>query len=152
VPDPCWPNGRLVCCQPASSGRNVVQHLARYVGRTAISDERILAATDASVTFTYDRRYCQRGEMEIRVKEQMMLFADRVSAQRWWINQWRFRLSALAYTLVEALRRMALTGTELAQATCATIPAKLIKIGAVVVKKLTIVRLHLSSHHPLQDP
>ena len=99
----------------------------------------------------YDRRYCQRGEMENRVKEQMMLFADRVSAHRWWANQWRLLLSALAYTLMEALRRLALGGTALAQATCATIRAKLIKIGAVVVAKLTVLRLHLSSHHPLQD-
>lgn len=99
----------------------------------------------------YDRRYCQRGEMENRVKEQMMLFADRVSAHCWWANQWRICLSAIAYTLMEALRRLALQGTELAQATCATIRAKLIKIGTVVVKKLTVVRLHLSSHHPLQD-
>lgn len=98
----------------------------------------------------YDQRYCQRGEMENRVKEQLMLFADRVSAHRWWANQWRLCLSAIAYTLMEALRRLTLAGTELAQATCATIRTKLIKIGAVVVKKLTIVRLHLSSHHPLQ--
>ena len=68
----------------------------------------------------YDRRYCQRGEMENRIKEQMMLFADRVSAHRWWPNQWRLLLSALAYTLMEALRRLALAGTALAQATCAT--------------------------------
>ena len=99
----------------------------------------------------YDRRYCQRGEMENRVKEQMMLFADRVSAHRWWANQWRLCLSAIAYTLMEALRRLALRGTELAEATCATLRSKLIKIGAVVVEKATIVRLHLSSHHPLQE-
>ena len=99
----------------------------------------------------YDRRYCQRGEMENRIKEQMMLFADRVSAHRWWANQWRLLLSALAYTLMEALRRLALGGTELAQATCATIRAKLIKIGAIVVSKLSVLRLHLSSHHPMQD-
>lgn len=99
----------------------------------------------------YDRRYCQRGEMENRIKEQMMLFADRVSAHRWWPNQWRLLLSALAYTLLEALRRLALAGTALAQATCATIRTKLIKIGAVVVTKLTVIRLHLSSHHPLQE-
>jgi hypothetical protein len=98
----------------------------------------------------YDRRYCQRGEMENRVKEQMMLFADRVSAHRWWANQWRLCLSAIAYSLMEALRRLALHGTDLAQATCATLRTTLIKIGAVVVKKATVVRLHLSSHHPLQ--
>jgi hypothetical protein len=41
----------------------------------------------------YDQRYCARGEIENRVKEQMMLFADRVSAHRWWANQWRLLLS-----------------------------------------------------------
>ena len=99
----------------------------------------------------YDRRYCQRGEMENRVKEQLMLFADRVSAHRWRANQWRLLLSALAYTLMEALRRVALRSTALAQATCATLRAKLIKIGAVVVTKPTVVRLHLSSYYPLQE-
>jgi hypothetical protein len=98
----------------------------------------------------YDQRYCARGEMENRVKEQMMLFADRVSAHRWWANQWRLLLSAMAYTLMEAVRRLALAGTELAQATCQTIRLKLIKIGTVIERKLTLVRLHLSSSHPLQ--
>jgi hypothetical protein len=98
----------------------------------------------------YDKRYCARGEMENRVKEQMMLFADRVSAHRWWANQWRLLLSGLAYTLMEAVRRLALAGTELAQATCQTIRLKLIKIGTVIERKLTLVRLHFSSAHPLQ--
>src|ERR1017187_6875598 len=80
----------------------------------------------------YDRRYCARGEIENRVKEQMMLFANRVSAHRWWANQWRLLLSALAYTLIESVRRLALAGTELAEATCQTIRLKLIKIGTVI--------------------
>jgi hypothetical protein len=96
----------------------------------------------------YDQRYCVRGEMENRVKEQMMLFVDRVSAHRWWANQWRLLLSALAYTLMEAVRRLALAGTELAQATCQTIRLKLIKIDTVVERKLTLVRLHFSSSQP----
>jgi ribosomal protein S18 acetylase RimI-like enzyme len=98
----------------------------------------------------YDRRYCARGEMENRVKEQMMLFADRVSAHRWWANQWRLLLSAIAYTLMETIRRLALSGTELAEATVDTIRTKLVKIGAVIETKLSLIRFHLSSHHPLQ--
>ena len=89
--------------------------------------------------------------MENRVKEQMMLFADRVSAHRWWANQWRLLLSALAYTLIESVRRLALAGTELAEATCQTIRLKLIKIGTVIERKLTLVRLHFSSSHPLKE-
>jgi hypothetical protein len=34
-------------------GKNVVKYLARYVSRTAISDERLVVATDESVTFSY---------------------------------------------------------------------------------------------------
>ena len=77
-------------------------------------------------------------------------FADRVSAHRWWANQWRLLLSALAYPLIESVRRLALAGTELAEAICQTIRLKLIKIGTVIERKLTLVRLHFSSSHPLK--
>jgi hypothetical protein len=95
-----------------------------------------------------DRRYCARGEKENWIKEQMMLFADRLSVHRWWANQWRIMLSALAYTLMVGLRLLALLGTTLARAICATLRLKLVKIGAVIVRSATSVRVHLSSHHP----
>ena len=44
----------------------------------------------------------------------------------------RLYFSALAYTLVEALLRLALKGTEWAQAQVDTIRLKLFKIGAIV--------------------
>jgi hypothetical protein len=53
APDACGREGWWVHTQPAGSGVNVVRYLARYVGRTAISDERILAADDAAVRFAY---------------------------------------------------------------------------------------------------
>jgi hypothetical protein len=53
VPDACWRDGWYAHWQPAGSGANVVKYLARYVSRTAISDDRILAATDEAVTFRY---------------------------------------------------------------------------------------------------
>jgi hypothetical protein len=53
VPDSCWRGGWWGHWQPAGTGENVVKYLARYVRRTAITDERILTATDQSVTFRY---------------------------------------------------------------------------------------------------
>lgn len=53
VPDACWREGWWVHLQPAGSGENVVRYLARYVQRTAISEERILAADDDTVRFAY---------------------------------------------------------------------------------------------------
>lgn len=53
VPGLCWREGWWIHCQPAGTGENVVQYLARYVHRTAISDERIVSASDACVSFRY---------------------------------------------------------------------------------------------------
>ena len=70
----------------------------------------------------YDKLYCARGDMENRIKEsQLDMFGGRTSCQRWWPNQFRLLLSSLAYTLIEAIRRLALKGTELARAYVGTI-------------------------------
>ena len=97
----------------------------------------------------YERSYCQRGEMENRIKEQQLgLFADRTSCHAWWPNQWRLLLSSLAYVLMESIRRLALIGTELAHATCGTIRLKLLKIGAVLLRNTRRVRFLLTSAYP----
>ena len=46
----------------------------------------------------YEKFYCARGEMENRIKEQMCLFADRLSTDEMKGNQLRLYFSALAYT------------------------------------------------------
>lgn len=99
----------------------------------------------------YDKIYCARGEMENRIKEQMQLFSTRTSAHRWWANQWRILLSAMAYVLVQYIRATALGATELAKAQCATIRLKLFKIGALIVRKSRHMRIHLSESYPLQS-
>lgn len=99
----------------------------------------------------YETVYCARGEMENRIKEQQLgLFADRTSCSAWWANQFRLLLSSLAYSLLEAMRRLALRGTELARAQAATIRLKLLKIGAVIVRNSRRVRFLLSSAYPHQ--
>jgi len=100
----------------------------------------------------YDAVYCARGDMENRIKEQQLhLFADRTSCHDWWPNQYRGLLSALAYVLLSAIRRIALAGTELARAYVGTIRLKLLKIGAVVLRNTRRVQFLLSSAHPFQD-
>jgi hypothetical protein len=96
----------------------------------------------------YEKFYCARGEMENRIKEQMCLFADRLSTDEMQGNQLRLYFSALAYTLVEALRRLALKGTEWAQAQVDTIRRKLFKIGAIVRVSVRRIVLQLSSAYP----
>ena len=96
----------------------------------------------------YEKFYCARGEMENRIKEQMCLFADRLSTGEMKGNQLRLYLSALAYTLVDALRRLGLAGTDWAHAQVDTIRLKLLKIGALVKISARRVRLQLSAAYP----
>jgi hypothetical protein len=99
----------------------------------------------------YEDVYCQRGEMENRIKEQQLdLFADRTSCHRFLANQFRLLLSSAAYVLVQALRRTALAGTELARAQVGTIRLKLFKVAARVVVSVRRVVFHLASSYPYQ--
>jgi hypothetical protein len=99
----------------------------------------------------YEKFYCARGEMENRIKEQMCLFADRLSTDEMKGNQLRLYFSALAYTLMEALRRLGLKGTEWAQAQVDTIRSKLFKIGAIVRISVRRILLQMSSAYPWKD-
>lgn len=110
-----------------------------------------LTAAEWAAQHLYEKFYCARGEMENRIKEQMCLFADRLSTDEMKGNQLRLYFSALAYSLVEALRRLALKGTEWAQAQVDTIRLKLLKIGAVVKISVRRVVLQLSSSYPWKD-
>ena len=99
----------------------------------------------------YEKFYCARGEMENRIKEQMCLFADRLSSDEMKGNRLRLYFSALAYTLMEALRGLGLKGTEWAQAQVDIIRLKLLKIGAIVRVSVRRVLLQLSSAYPWKN-
>jgi len=91
----------------------------------------------------YEKVYCQRGEMENRIKEcQLDLYADRLPTATMRANQLRLWLASMAYVLMCALRRIGLAGTELERATCGTIRLKLLKIGAQVV--VSVRRVHVA--------
>jgi hypothetical protein len=107
-----------------------------------------LTAGEWAAQDLYEKFYCARGEMENRIKEQMCLFADRLSTDEMKGNQLRLYFSALAYTLMEALRRLGLKGTEWAQAQVDTIRRKLFKIGAIVRVSVRRILLQLSSAYP----
>jgi hypothetical protein len=112
---------------------------------TSLTSERWVARA------LYEDLYCERGDMENRIKEQFSLFADRVSAETMRANQLRLYLSAMAYVLVSGLRRLGLKATELAQAQVSTIRLKLLKIGAQIRVTVRKVWISMASSYPWQD-
>jgi hypothetical protein len=111
-----------------------------------------LPVAERAARVLYEEDYCARGEMENRIKEQqLMLFADRTSTAWLRSNQLRLWFSALAYVLVQAVRRLGLAGTQLAQAQCGSIRLWLFKIGAVVRVTVRKVWVSLASACPYRE-
>jgi hypothetical protein len=90
----------------------------------------------------YEDLYCARGEAENRIGEQFALFADRASSATMQANQLRLWFSAMAYVLVDTLRRVGLRHTQFADAAVATIRLKLLKLGAQV--RTSVRRIHFA--------
>jgi hypothetical protein len=99
----------------------------------------------------YEEHYCARGDMENRIKEQLMLFSDRTSTHYLRSNQLRLYFSSVAYVLLQMFRRLGLEGTELAKAQCSTIRLKLLKIGALIRITVRKVWVSLAGGYPYAE-
>lgn len=133
-----WPHERrvIVKAEHNAGGAN-----PRFVVTSVGHDARWL----------YTRFYCARGDMENRIKEQIQLFSTRTSCHRWWPNQFRLLVSAMAYVLLDRLRAIALTGTDLANAYVGTLRLKLLKVAAVVIRKKSRWVFQLAEQYPWQS-
>ena len=100
----------------------------------------------------YTDKYCPRGEMENRIKEQQLdLFADRTSTQTFESNQLRLWLSSMAYVLMQAFRQYCLSKTSFAKATVGTIRLNFLKLGARITVSFRRILIAISSSCPYQD-
>ena len=67
------------------------------------------------------------------------------------LNQFRLLLSAAAYVLLEAVRRLGLAGTQMERAQVSTIRLRLFKVAAQVTVSVRRVYLRLCSGFPLRE-
>lgn len=116
-----------------------------------VSMRTIVTTLEGAPEDLYKKGYCPRGNMENKIKEQLLLFSYRVSCHEWWPNQFRLLLSSLAYVLLEHLRSFYLKGTQLGLCQVNSLRLKLLKIGAVIIKNTRKIKIYFSSVYPLQD-
>ena len=118
-----------------------------------------LAREEHEARHLYEKLYGARGEMENRIKEcQLDLYADRtpvhargrLSAKTMRANQLRLWFASMAYVLICALRRIGLSHTQFARASCGTIRLKLLKIGALVRTSVRRIKLAMPTAFPYQ--
>jgi Transposase DDE domain group 1 len=136
-----WSRARRVIAKAEQiEGKENPRYLVTSLGKQAWSAQKL-----------YEQLYCARGEMENRIKEQLSLFADRMSTETLRANQLRLYFSSLAYVLVEALRRLGLAGTAWAEAQADTIRLKLLKIAAQVRITARRIWVRYSCAYPWQN-
>jgi hypothetical protein len=95
----------------------------------------------------YEEVYCQRGEIENRIKELHAMEIDRTSCSRFWANQFRVLLTAAAYVLMQELR-LAAAGTNCARAQVWTLRERFLKLGARVMVSVRRMVVHLPKSFP----
>jgi hypothetical protein len=100
-----------------------------------------------SPRWLYEKVYCQRGEIENRIKELHALEIDRTSCSSFWANQFRVLLTAAAYVLMQELRLSA-ANTNCARAQVWTLRERLLKLGARVVVSVRRMVLHMPASFP----
>jgi hypothetical protein len=90
----------------------------------------------------YEKGYCARGAMELRIKEhKLYLKSDRSSCNSFYANQFRLFLHSIAYVLLHTMQKELFKGTEYANATFKTIQNKIIKTAAWVKEMKTKIKI-----------
>jgi hypothetical protein len=118
-----------------------MRHIVTSIPAEKISSEQL-----------YTKKYCPRGEMENRIKEQQLdLFADRTSTKTFESNQLRLWLSSIAYVLGQNLREKCLKKTSLSKATVGTIRLCLLKLGAKITESVRRIKIAVASSCVYQD-
>ena len=104
-----------------------------------------------SPQWLYEEVYCQRGDLENRIKElHYGMEIGRTSCTNFWANQFRVLMTAAAYVLMQELRS-GLAGTASARAQVSTLRERFIKIGAKVIASARRIVLHLPRSFPYLD-
>lgn len=100
----------------------------------------------------YEKGYCARGAMELRIKEhKLYLKSDRSSCQSFKANQFRLFLHSMAYVLLHTMQKELFRGTEFANATFKIIQNKIIKTAAWVREMKTKIKIEFPKFCPTKD-
>lgn len=96
---------------------------------------------------TVYRRYCQRGTMELWIKDLKYFRADRMSCSSFRANAFRLFLYGAAYVIAHRLKTSAFAGTEVEGFTIDSFIKRIMLSAVFIVEKKTFVRFCFSPNH-----
>jgi hypothetical protein len=122
--------------------------VVRHPGRDPKNNPRFVVTNLADPPQTVYEFYCQRGDMENRLKElHYGLEMDRTSCSKFQANQFRVLLTLAAYLLFQELRRRA-APTVCAHAQVTTLRERLVKLAVWVERSARRIVLHFPLNFP----
>jgi hypothetical protein len=132
-----WENARRVCYKAEAMEQG--------------TNRRFVVTTRSDAPKELYEFYARRGEGENWIKDfKLHMKADRLSCHRFISNQFRLLLHAVAYWLMDSLRRK-LMESGVRRMQLDTLRLRLVKVGGRVRELKTKIRMHLASGHPGQS-
>jgi hypothetical protein len=126
--------------------------VVRAAGKEAKDNPRFVVTNlKQSPQRIYEQVYCQRGDVENRIKElHHGMQIDRTSCSNFLANTFRVLLTAAAYVLMQEIR-LRLAVTRHSQAQVSTLREHFLKLGVQVVVTVRRIVLHLPQAFPYRD-
>ena len=104
-----------------------------------------------SPPWLYEKVYCQRGDLENRIKElHYGMEIGRTSCTGFLANQFRVLMTAAAYVRMQELR-LRLARTDSARTQVSILRERFLKLGAQVLSSVRRIVLHLPQAFPYRD-
>jgi hypothetical protein len=111
----------------------------------------VVTSLKQSPQWIYEQVYCQRGDIENRIKElHDGMQIGRTSCSNFLANTFRVLLTAAAYVLMQEMR-LRLARTHHARAQVSTLREHFLKLGAQVIVSVRRIVLHLPQAFPYRD-
>jgi hypothetical protein len=126
--------------------------VVRHPGRDPKDNPRFVVTNmKQSPKRLYEKVYCQRGDLENRIKElHYGMEIGRTSCTDFWANQFRVLMTAAAYVLMQELR-LRLARTDSARTQVSILRERFLKLGVRVVASVRRIVFHLPHAFPYRD-
>lgn len=126
--------------------------VVRHPDRDAKDNPRyVVTNMKQSPKWLYEKVYCQRGDLENRIKElHYGMEIGRTSCTSFLANQFRVLLTAAAYVLMQELR-LRLARSDSARTQVWILRERFLKLGVRVVASVRRIVLHLPHAFPYRD-
>ena len=126
------------------------KHSQRVIAKIEVSADgtniRFVVTKNNSAETIY-KHYCQRGEMELWIKDLKYFKADRMSCSTYRANYFRLFLYAAAFAMAHRMKHTVFKGTKVEGFTMDSLIKRIMLSAVYITEKKTFVSISFSPHH-----